>query len=65
MLVFMKCHETFMKEKKPNIKYNNYSGLHASRDAAPGSHQVRPESLETFQPSYAYSSKVKSENDTI
>ena len=32
------------------------------RDAAPESLQVRPESLETFEPSYA-SSKVKNEND--
>ena len=34
------------------------------RDAAPESLQVRPESLETFEPSYA-SSKVKNENDAI
>ena len=34
------------------------------RDAAPESYQVRPESLETFEPSYA-SSKVKNENDAI
>ena len=32
------------------------------RDAAPESLQVRPESLETFEPSYT-SSKVKNEND--
>ena len=36
----------------------------AIRDAAPESYQVRPESLETFQPSYS-SSKVKNENDAI
>ena len=35
-----------------------------SRDEAPENHQVRPESLETFQPSYE-SSKVKNENDAI
>ena len=34
-----------------------------SRDAAPESHQVRPESLETFQPSYT-SSEVH-EHDAI
>ena len=34
------------------------------RDAAPESYQVRPESLETFKPSYV-SSKVKNENDAI
>ena len=34
------------------------------RDAAPESYEVRPESLETFEPSYA-SSKVKNENDAI
>ena len=27
MLIFMKPHKTFMKEKKTNIKYNDYSGL--------------------------------------
>ena len=32
------------------------------RDAAPESYQLVPESLETFQPSYA-SSKAKNEND--
>ena len=32
------------------------------RDTAPESYQVRPESLETFKPSYA-SSKVKNENE--
>ena len=35
------------KKKQTNIKYNNCSG------AAPESYQVRPESLETFEPSYA------------
>ena len=36
------------------------------RDAAPESYQVRPESLETFEPSYTYaSSEVKNENDAI
>ena len=34
------------------------------RDAAPESLQVRPESLETFEPSYT-SNKVKNENDAI
>ena len=34
------------------------------RDAAPESYQVRPESLETFEHSYA-SSKVNDENDAI
>ena len=34
------------------------------RGASPESYQVRPESLETFEPSYA-SSKVKNENDAI
>ena len=34
------------------------------RDAAPESYQVVPESLETFQPSYA-SSKAKNESDAI
>ena len=42
--------------------YNNYSGL-TIRDAAPESHQLRPESLEgLLQPA---SSKVKHENDVI
>ena len=45
---------------KPEKKYNRL----LSRDAAPKDHQVRPESLETFQPSYA-SSTVKNENDAI
>ena len=35
-----------------------------TRDAAPESYQVRPESLETFQPSYE-SSKVKNKKDVI
>ena len=35
-----------------------------SRCTAPGSHQVRPESLVTFQPCYV-SSKVKNENGAI
>ena len=34
------------------------------RRSAPESYQVRPEPLETFEPSYA-SSKVKNENDAI
>ena len=34
------------------------------RDSAPERYQVRPVSLQTFQPSYA-SSKVKNENDAI
>ena len=34
------------------------------RDAAPESYQVRPESLETFEPPYT-SNKVKNENDAI
>ena len=34
------------------------------RDAAPESYDLRPESLETFEPSYA-SNKVKNENDAI
>ena len=33
-------------------------------DAAPESYEVRPESLESFEPSYA-SRKVKNENDAI
>ena len=47
--------------KKTNIKYNNYSGV------APESYQVRPESLETFEPILCIraSSKVKNENDAI
>ena len=44
-------------------KYNNWLML-TVRDAAPESYQVVPESLETFQPSYA-SSKAKNENDAI
>ena len=48
-------------KKKTNIKYNNYSGV------APESYQVRPESLETFEPilCISASSKVKNENDAI
>ena len=34
------------------------------QDAAPESYQVRPESLETFEPSFA-SSKMKNENHPI
>ena len=34
------------------------------QDAAPESYQLRPESLETFEPSFA-SSKVKNENHPI
>ena len=34
------------------------------QDAAPERYQVRPESLETFKPSYA-SSKVKNDNNAI
>ena len=49
-----------MEPEKKNIKYDRLT----SRDAAPKHHQVRPESLETFQPSYA-SSTVKNENDAI
>ena len=49
--------------KKTNIKYNNYSGLPFEMPASE-SYEVRPESLETFEPSYA-SSKVKNENDAI
>ena len=57
-------HETSKNlHERKNIKYNNYSGF-ILQDAAPGSHQLRPESLETFQPSYV-SSKVKNENSAI
>ena len=49
-----------MEPEKKNIKYDRLT----SRDEAPKDHQVRPESLETFQPSYA-SSTVKNENDAI
>ena len=35
-----------------------------TQDAAPESYQVRPESFETFQPSYE-SSKVKNKKDVI
>ena len=49
-----------MKPEKQNIKCDRLT----NRDAAPKDHQVRPESLETFQPSYA-SSTVKNENDAI
>ena len=40
------------------------TGLPVERGSAPESYQVRPESLETFESSYA-SSKVKNENDAI
>ena len=29
MINYVRLHETFMKEKKKNIKYNNYLGLPA------------------------------------
>ena len=49
--------------KKTNIKYNNYSGLPFEMQLLNG-YRVRPESLETFETSYA-SSKVKNEKDAI
>ena len=52
--------------KKTNKQTNTNTIIFrlTNRDATPESYQVRPESLETFQPSYA-SSKVKNENDAI
>ena len=47
------------------IRYKKQTYLRLTiQDAAPGSYQVRPEPLQTFQPSYA-SSKMKNENDAI
>ena len=51
-------------EKKNKNKDKNTIITQTSRDEAPESHQVRPESLETFTPSYT-PSKVKNENDAI
>ena len=60
--------ETVLDFMKLDIKKNKYQIQYllrlTIRDAAPESYQVRPESLETFEPSYA-SSKVKNENDAI
>ena len=56
------------EKKATYTKYNKLLRF-TSRDTAPGSHQVRPESLETFQPSYASSEVNLSEliftNDAI
>ena len=46
-------------EKIKHIEDNNELLRLTSRDAAPEGHQVRPESLETFQPSLYASSKGK------
>ena len=43
---------------KTNIKYNNYSGF-TIQDSLPESYQGRPRLLETFNPSYAFKSNVK------
>ena len=56
-----RLHEIRYKKNKHQIKTLLRLTI---RDAAPESHQVRPESLETFKPSYA-SSKVKNKNDAI
>ena len=54
-----------MKPEKKNQHQNTIiTQPLTSRDAAPENHQVRPESLETFQPSNA-SSTEKNENDAI
>ena len=61
----MKPHKTFMKEKKTNIKYNDYSGLSVKMQLLEAiKYNLRPESLVTFQPCYV-SSKVKNENGAI
>ena len=44
------------------MNYNNYSAF--QWDPAPEGHQVRPESLEPFKPSYS-SNKVENENNAI
>ena len=49
---------------KKNINYNNYLGLPFEMQLPAESYEVRPESLDTFEPSYA-SSKVNNENDAI
>ena len=53
-----------IRYKTTNIKYNNYSGIPVEMQLLKAIYQVRPESLETFQPFYV-SSKVKNENDAI
>ena len=53
-----------IRYKTTNIKYNNYSGIPVEKQLLKAIYQVRPESLETFQPSYV-SSNVKNENDAI
>ena len=54
-----------MKPEKKNQHQNTIiTQPLTSLDAAPENHQVRPESLETFQPSYA-SSTAKNENDAL
>ena len=47
------------------IRYKKQTLLRLTiQDVSPGSYQERPESLKTFQPSYA-SREVKNENDAI
>ena len=53
-----------IRYKTTNIKYNNYSGIPVEKQLLKAIYQVRPEWLETFQPSYV-SSNVKNENDAI
>ena len=50
------------KNKQTNTKLIQSLLRLTIRDAVPESYQVRPESLETFQPT---NSKVKNENDAI
>ena len=50
------------KKKQTNTKLIQSLLRLTIRDAVPESYQVRPESLETFQPT---NSKVKNENDAI
>ena len=50
------------KNKETNTKLIQSLLRLTIRDAVPESYQVRPESLETFQPT---NSKVKNENDAI
>ena len=52
------------KQKKHQIQKKNTKLRLTNRDAAPESHQVRPESLGTFQPSLRIN-KVKNENDAM
>ena len=61
---YARLHETGKRNKQTSANTIITQAYRSRCSSDPESHQVRPESLETFQPSYL-SSKVKNENYVI